>query len=119
MNTETKLFTVDSLINWGEIQLKKASISNAKSESKWFLSHILKFKANDLYLNSDCALNEQQISTFKDYINQRVSGKPFQYIIGIAPFYGRDFIVNEHVLIPRPETEIIINGIVFQKNQRK
>ena len=44
-------------------------------------------------------------------VTRRVAGEPFQHIIGKASFYGRDFIINQNVFIPRPETEIIIDQL--------
>ncbi len=62
----------------------------------------------DLYVQHDRELSPLELATFKELVSRRAGGEPFQYIIGIAPFYGRDFRVTPEVLIPRPETETLI-----------
>ena len=63
----------------------------------------------DLYVRFEEPLNPRELDKIRDFIKRRKTHEPFQYILGKAPFYGRDFIVNKSVLIPRPETETMID----------
>ena len=103
-----KIWTTINLIKWSEDYFVSKGISNAKLEVEWFLCHILDCQRIDLYVQFEQPLMENELSQFKEFITRRISGEPFQHILGKADFYGRDFKVNKHVLIPRPETEIII-----------
>ncbi len=80
---------------------------------EWLLAHQLGVERVDLYVRFDQPLTPSELASFKAVVQRRVGGEPFQYIIGQAPFYGRDFTVTPQVLIPRPETEVIIQ--VLQK----
>ena len=105
--TET-IWTTISLIKWGEDYFVSKGISNAKLEVEWFLCHILNCQRIDLYVQFEKPLIKDELAQFKKFVNRRILGEPFQHILGKSDFYGRDFIVNKHVLIPRPETEMII-----------
>jgi release factor glutamine methyltransferase len=60
-----------------------------------------------LYLNFERTLAESELEKLREFVKRRASREPLQHIIGIANFCGLDFIVNRHVLVPRPETEIL------------
>ena len=104
-----KAWRVIDLINWGADYFKSKSITNARREVEWLLCHVLNCERIDLYLEFEQPLFGKELSTFRAMVLRRVKGEPFQHIIGKAPFYGRDFIISPDVLIPRPETEIIID----------
>ena len=103
-----KIWTTIDLIKWGEDYFVSKGISNAKLEVEWFLCHILNYQRIDLYVQFEQPLMKDKLAQFKKMVRRRIGGEPFQHILGKADFYGRDFIVNKHVLIPRAETEIII-----------
>jgi len=65
-----------------------------------------------LYINNNYELNKKEEELFKNFINQRLENKPVAYIINRKEFYGCDFYVDKNVLIPRPETEIIVEEVL-------
>tara|TARA_B100001250_G_scaffold105515_1_gene89028 strand:+ start:57 stop:911 length:855 start_codon:yes stop_codon:yes gene_type:complete len=114
MSVSTKIWRIIDLINWSTDYFKSNKIENSKREIEWFLCEILECERIDLYIRFEETLNKSDLDKFKYMINKRVSGIPFQHIINKASFYGRDFFVNNTVLIPRPDTEIIID--IIKKN---
>ena len=111
MTTNTKLWRIIDLINWGTNHFMAKGLNNARREMEWFLCDILTCKRIDLYVRFEEIMSGSEMKIFRKMVKRRISGEPFQHIIGKAPFYGRDFIVNQNVLIPRPETEILIERI--------
>ena len=111
MTTNTKLWRIIDLINWGTNHFMAKGLNNARREMEWFLCEILTCKRIDLYVRFEEIMSGSEVEIFRKMVKRRISGEPFQHIIGKAPFYGRDFIVNQNVLIPRPETEILIERI--------
>ena len=103
--------SISDAITLGNEKLSAANIENFKNEVLWFLSDIINCTIANLKLNQSTILTSYQLDKFNNYLLDRVSGKPFQYILGYADFYGRDFFVDENTLIPRPETEIIIDKV--------
>ena len=73
---------------------------------------LLKFTKTFLYSHSDYKLNQDEEKKFNNFINRRLKREPVAYIIGHKEFFGLDFIVNKNVLIPRPETEIIVEEVL-------
>lgn len=73
-----------------------------------FAEHILNQEAFRIKLNLYQPITHEQLGIFSEIINELKSGKPYQYILGKVEFYGLQFFVDEHVLIPRPETEELL-----------
>ena len=111
MTTNTKIWRIIDLINWGTNHFMAKGLNNARREMEWFLCEILTCKRIDLYVRFEEIMSGSEMKVLRKMVKRRISGEPFQHIIGKAPFYGRDFIVNQNVLIPRPETEILIERI--------
>ena len=116
MTTTTKLWRIIDLINWGADHFTTKGMDNARREMEWFLCDILKCERIDLYVRFEEVMDEGELEIFRTMVKRRIAGEPFQHIIGKAPFYGRDFIVNQKVLIPRPETEILIERMKTNGN---
>lgn len=108
-SVKPKVLPIIELIQKGTEFLSKAGITNAKLEIEWFLSDLLNCDRIDLYVRFDEPLIPQQIEKLRQFLKRRKAREPFQYIMGKAAFYGRDFMVTPDVLIPRPETEILID----------
>ena len=111
MTAGTKAWRIIDLINWGTDHFTSKGIENARREMEWILCNILSYERIDLYLKFENILKNSELEKLRSMVKRRVSGEPFQHIIGKAPFYGKDFIVNRNVLIPRPETEILIDRL--------
>jgi release factor glutamine methyltransferase len=78
---------------------------------EWLLCNVLGCERIDLYLKFENILKASELKKLRTMVKRRVAGEPFQHIIGKAPFYGRDFIVNRNVLIPRVETGALIDKL--------
>lgn len=111
MTTQTKPWRVIDLINWGTEHFTQKGIDNSRREIEWFLCKALNCERIDLYVRFEELLNEPDLIKLRTMVKRRSNGEPFQHIIGKAPFFGRDFKVNEKVLIPRPETEVLIERL--------
>lgn len=82
-----------------------------KEVARYLLQHVLQKNYSELMMTIYEEITSEAYQTFWDYVEEHATGRPFQYIIGQESFYGRDFLVNEHVLIPRPETEEMIEEV--------
>jgi len=97
------------MIKQAKKELFLANISNAQKEIEWFLNKKLSISLDRIIIKKNYQLSKNEIIRFNKFITQRLKGKPFQYILNEGTFYGYDFFVNKHTLIPRPETELIID----------
>lgn len=82
-----------------------------KGVARFLLQHVLGKSYSQLMMSLHEEISTEDFHTFWTYVEEHATGRPFQYIIGHEIFYDRDFIVNEHVLIPRPETEELIEEV--------
>lgn len=92
--------------------LEKKGIESARMNAELLLAHILECKRLDLYLRFNQPLNTKETNTYRDFIARRGNFEPYQYIVGDVEFYGLKFFVDKNVLIPRQETEILIETIL-------
>ena len=107
-----KPWRIIDVINWGVDYFENKSLENPRLEIEIFLQHILDCKKIDLYINFENEVSSHDLNTLKGYIKRRLENEPSQYIVGKSNFYGRNFYVDNNVLIPRPETEILINACI-------
>jgi len=107
--TRTKRhWRIIELIKWGEQYLSSKGLKNPRREIEWLLSDLLSLSRIDLYLNFEKTVNPDQLRKLRSWIKRRVAGEPTQYITGRTEFFGLPILVNPHVLIPRPETERLV-----------
>ena len=92
--------------------LEKKGIESARMNAELILAHILECQRLDLYLRFNQPLNKIETDTYRDFISRRGNFEPYQYIVGNVEFYGLKFFVDKNVLIPRQETEILIETIL-------
>ena len=107
-----KPWRIIDVINWGVDYFGNKSLENPRLEIEIFLQDILDCKKIDLYVNFENEVSAPDLNTLKGYIKRRLENEPSQYIVGKSNFYGRNFYVDNNVLIPRPETEILINACI-------
>tara|TARA_A100001011_G_scaffold97399_1_gene102503 strand:- start:554 stop:1432 length:879 start_codon:yes stop_codon:yes gene_type:complete len=107
-----KIWRIIDVINWGVDYFGKKSFDNPRLEIEIFLLYILNCEKIDLYIDFEKEFLPSDLKKLKKLIKRRLKKEPIQYIIGKTSFYGRDFNVDKNVLIPRPETEIIINAAI-------
>ncbi|MBN8523498.1 MAG: peptide chain release factor N(5)-glutamine methyltransferase [Rickettsiales bacterium] len=107
---------VKEALTWGIFELE--DFTSKQLESRILLASILKTTQEGLLIRYNEPISQEEEKTFYEHIKCRKALEPIAYIVGKKEFYGRDFIVNKHVLIPRPETELIIDRVVleYQKN---
>ena len=99
-------------LSYGRKILASSDIEYPFLESELLLRQALKLSRVQLYLDFDCELSPEQENTFWGLVKRRLQGEPTAYIIGHREFYGLDFDVDPSVLIPRPETELLVEKTV-------
>jgi release factor glutamine methyltransferase len=82
------------------------------SEAERILQHVLRCQRSDLYLSPTRLVDGQQRARVDTFIKRRLTGEPLQYVLGIAHFYSLSLVVGPDVLIPRPETEILVETVL-------
>ena len=107
-----KINKVIDIINWGDKFFAEKGVQESRLNIELLLCSILKCKRLQLYLSFDKPLNRDELDILSHYVIRRSKREPIQYILGENEFMGFPFKVNESVLIPRPETEILVESVV-------
>ena len=98
-------------------QFEKNKITNPKQNAETIISHVLKVKRLDIYLQPEKEISDVQLNTILEITSRRKKYEPLQYILGETEFYGYKIIVNKRVLIPRPETELLVEKIINEEKK--
>ena len=98
--------------------LKRKKIKSALLDSEILMSKVLKKDRKFLIINPGCKIVDKDYKNFRKLINSRLKRKPVAYLTGVKSFWKYDFKINEKVLIPRPETELLIEKVLeYYKNK--
>ena len=110
--------TIQTALLQGTEILEKAAVSVPRLTAEVLLCHAMRCERAYLYAHSDQELTQHVWIHYGRYLNERLQGKPTQYITYRQEFYGRDFYVDERVLIPRPETEHLVETALLMLKRR-
>ena len=103
---------IRSAINEAFLELKNKNIKSSLLDSEILMSKVLNKKRDYIILNLEKKIDQKSLNLFKNLINERSSGKPIAYITGNKYFWKDEFKVDKNVLIPRPDTELIVEQIL-------
>jgi release factor glutamine methyltransferase len=114
-----KTWRVIDVLKWSREYLSQKGVESPQVEVEWLLREILNCSRMDIYLNYDRPLSPAELADFKKMLIERANGKPVQYIVGKAEFMGLEMKVTPDVLIPRCDTEVIVETILSLLKNRK
>jgi release factor glutamine methyltransferase len=111
------MITIIDAIKLTTEYLDKKQIESPRVNAEILLAEVLNCKRINLYLSFDKPLNDLELTKYRELIKKRSNHTPLQYIIGNVEFYGLKLLVDESVLIPRPETELLVETIIKKHQQ--
>src|SRR5882672_10589454 len=100
--------SIAEMILQGAHKLRQAGVPEARREAGSLAAHVLGRDRSFILSHAEDQVREEQTERFRDYVERRAHGEPLQYITGHQEFFGLEFEVTSDVLIPRPETELLI-----------
>ncbi|NJN70310.1 MAG: peptide chain release factor N(5)-glutamine methyltransferase [Nitrospira sp.] len=104
--------TVSALLAWARQSLDNAGTTNVAQEALWLLASALEMEHHALVSRTEQPVTTDQLARAKTLVSRRMAREPIQYILGTQEFCGLDFVVNSSVLIPRPETELLVHAVL-------
>lgn len=112
------MITVLEALNLSTDYLSKKNIESARLNAELMLAHILKCKRLELYLMFDRPLDDNELHQYRTFLSRRAQREPLQYILGEVEFFNIRLKVNRSVLIPRPETEVLVEKIIDEFKEK-
>ena len=110
---KTRVWTVRELMKSAMDHLQRKGFEDARLTVELLLAHALDLQRIQLYLHFDKPLTQEELKQFRTLYERRLKREPLQYIIGSTSFMGLHFTVDSRVLIPRPETETLIEQVML------
>jgi len=106
----TEPWTIRRVLDWTRGHFDKQQVDDPRLTSEILLGHVLTLPRVKLYMDLDRPLSKDELATYRALIQRRLAGEPTQYLTGFREFYGRRFLVDPRVLIPRSETELLVEA---------
>lgn len=105
----SELWTIERILAWIEDYLGKHADEHPRQSAQWLVSDVTGLSRIELYTHFDRPVSEDERACLRDYVKRRAQGEPLQYITGKAPFRHLVLATAPEVLIPRPETEVLVS----------
>ncbi|RKH44862.1 peptide chain release factor N(5)-glutamine methyltransferase [Corallococcus sicarius] len=106
------VWTIRRVLTWTTQHFEKRQVDAPRLTTEILLAHVLKTGRVRLYVDLDRPLAKEELTAFRALIERRLAGEPTNYLTGTKEFYNRPFKVDARVLIPRPETELLVEAIL-------
>lgn len=116
MGKNDKEWLAIDLMQAAERHFRDSGIESARLNAEVLLACVLGLTRMELYLKHDRPVFEKELEQFRRLCKERLKGRPLQYLTGEQIFYGRSFLVDHRVLIPRPETELLVEHALERAN---
>lgn len=110
MSREKETWTIGGILKWTEQYFREKGVESPRLDAEVLLSHVLEKERIYLYVHFDEPLEPRELARFRSFVKQRVLRVPVAYILGYREFMGLRFVVTPDVLIPRPDTEILVEA---------
>lgn len=104
----TQVWTTLAVLDWTAKRFAEAGIGASRLEAQVLLSHVLNCSRTQLYMGFDKPLGEAELGAYRALIKRRLGGECVAYLVGEQELWGLPFYVDKHVLVPRPDTETLI-----------
>jgi release factor glutamine methyltransferase len=104
------VWTIRKVLDWTRGHFEKQDIDAPRLTAELLLSHVLATTRVKLFMDLDRPLTKEELTTYRGLIQRRLAHEPTQYLVGHKEFYGRRFTVDARVLIPRSETELLVEA---------
>lgn len=104
--------TVTSLLKKSTTFFEEMGVDEAKRSAEYLLAHAMGQTRLQLYLRFDQPVADDELARFRELVRRRLQHEPVQYIVGSTEFFGMEFAVSPAVLIPRPETEHLVEAVI-------
>jgi release factor glutamine methyltransferase len=101
-------WTTLAVLDWTTKRFTEAGIGAARLEAQLLLAHVLQCTRTQLYMGFDKPLAEAELTAYRELIKKRLAGEPVAYLLGEHEFWGLPLYVDHNVLVPRPDTETLI-----------
>ncbi|HKZ18236.1 MAG TPA: peptide chain release factor N(5)-glutamine methyltransferase [Geobacteraceae bacterium] len=108
MKKQQETWNVLKVLNWTKGYLAEKEVENSRLEAEWMLCAVLAMDRVGLYVNFDKPLSPKELTSFREMVTRRAKREPLQHILGSQEFMALEFDVSPDVLIPRHDTEILV-----------
>lgn len=117
-STQTQVWTLRKILDWCSSYFEKKGVEPPRLAAEMLLAHVLDCQRIRLYTDLHRPMSEPELATIRDLVKRCGAHEPIQYLTGKAHFYSLEFRVTPDVLIPRPETETLVDrALAFLKKQ--
>lgn len=106
------VWTIMKILNWTKQYFEAKGVENPRLDAEVLLCAVLKCQRITLYVDFERPLSEEELATYREYVQRRGNFEPLAYILGERAFMRNSFKVNKATLVPRPETELLVESLV-------